>query len=1226
MPVASSSFSKTILIVLCVFVLQNVTGKEIHFETLSPPQRVELIEQFLVHGSDRVRLQHDARMEYAHQALENAIILDNELLVARARLLLAELHYQKGEFVQASQLLNQVLTFAGESNNIELENRSLNVLGNIARQYGDFYEALESIFTAYRLIDNDETLSHLIPASANNLGVIYRHLGDYELARRYYTEAQEYATLHSDTHNLIHAYTNIGNLFRAEKNMELAYAQYNKGMELARQTRDVYHLASLNNNIGNTFRDQGDAEEAFSHYYKALSFLDESYLAGLRAVVYRNIGRTYIMQQNPQQALSYIKKSLDITEEINIKRFTRDNYLTLAQIIYGQGDVEKAYTYLEKYVDLSQELYNNQLINSIAYFNERYSEAIFQEGLLRFRLERNLLILMITVLALVFLITTSLLIFRNNKNKKRYIQRLQEIIVDKEITEKALIQSKENYQTLIKTLNEGLIVLDLENKIEFLNFKACKVLGVEDKNEVLGKNFQRFLLTNEDEKLFLDKMELQKMGISDHYEVKMKNMAEDVMWVNLSSAPILDENLKSKGTVTLITDVSERKKSEQTYNELTSSLNQKIKQLNCLYDISDLSGVPGITFEEIIEKALEIIPVGLKYTHDIGVQIMFDNKVYSSPDFKDTPWSYIVPIKAQKKKLGYLKVVYLEEKPNINKDPFHFNEKILLKNISEKFGQIIESRQLYNVLSENQARLEEVQRIARIGNWEKELTSGTCSFSDNFFDIIDVIPEKKSFFDYSKLLEMIHPEDLGIFRKLEEVAQNKNEKPLMSGYYRIITRQGIVKNIFSSRKISYDEGNVALRCVYTVQDVTGEMFQHNFRHNIELALKTTSARQEVLSRTSHKLHDPVWEINAMVDHLLKTRLNKTQKELVQNLYNSCKDVSQIVSNMEELSGQEKNKLQSSDQSFDMFKMLERLQDFFGALTRHKKVSLKLNADKSIPRIIHTDENHLHEVLSNLLSNAVRHTDSGEVVLNVSCEAVSADTITLGFEVIDQGALQDISKPNDKLKPFDYIDESFLRSRDESGLAFTMSQKIVELLGGSIVVRKTRNKGNSYSFKIVARTVASENDAISSYDIISVKNRKYLEGARILCIDDSIIDQKVVALMLSQAKASAVFANTGQEAIKLLEKESYDAILLDLVMPSMDGIDTMKAIKTQVRDYPPVIALSGSITEDNKQLCLANGMVELISKPVDAPVLYNKLAYWIEKEKTELTKNVLKKQG
>ncbi|MFW6248563.1 MAG: PAS domain-containing protein, partial [Bacteroidota bacterium] len=400
--------------------------------------------------------------------------------------------------------------------------------------------------------------------------------------------------------------------------------------------------------------------------------------------------------------------------------------------------------------------------------NIHYSEntKIFMNGLLIINqtlpntgLNSNIIIIVMILLLLILSISFSVFIFYRLKEKRNHIQHLKNVIREKNNTEKALRQSEENYQTLIKTLNEGLIALDHNFKIEFINAKASKILGIEDRSSLIGENLDRFLLTYEDQKLFKDKMELQKLGISDHYEVKMKNIAGDMLWVSLSSAPILDENLRTKGSVTLITDVTDRKKSEESYNELTSNLNQKIKQINCLYDISDISGVPGISFEDIIRKSLEIIPVGLKYSHDIGVQIIFDDKVYQSKNYKDTPWSYVVPIKVQKKKLGQLKVVYLEEKPKINKDPFHFNEKILLKNISEKFGQIIESKKLEKVLRENQEKLQEIQRIAKIGYWEKDLNQDKIFFSETFFDIVDISPEKRKFFDYDKFVEIIHPDD-----------------------------------------------------------------------------------------------------------------------------------------------------------------------------------------------------------------------------------------------------------------------------------------------------------------------------------------------------------------------------------------------------------------------------------------------------------------------------------
>jgi PAS domain S-box-containing protein len=811
-----------VYLLLFVFLFSTFSGAQTNFPdnsffiNLSESKKNALLEEWIKESNKQKKWSHQARLNFALAAYENAG--DYHPLKMRAMYCLAELYFNEGRFRDAFAFFDTLSTYAAQHNDIGLDVSVKNFEGNIYRYKGDYYGALDKIYDAYKLATNHK-IDSLLPMTLNNLGVVYRNLSDNSQANKYYEKALQSAILHKDTHQIIQAYTNMGNLAWFEKQLEKAQEHYTIGLNLAQKSNDVQHMASLNNNLGNIYRDNFQIEEALDHYFRALDFLNEVTLVGLKAIILHNIGIAYQITGNYGKALEHINSSLEITQTVELNRFSRDNYFSLAQIYFEQGRIDEAYSSLSNYVEINQQLFNDQLVNSITYFNEKIFDAERKEQELMFRNERNILLLILVVMAFAFMLSMLIVLLKNHKQKRIHIEKLKATLKEKDATEAALRQSENNYHTFIRTLNEGMVVLDSTNKIEFLNFKACNILGSDSIDDLIGFAFERFLLSPEDEKVFRDKMELQKIGIADQYELQLRNLNGDVLWISISSAPILDINQNAKGSVNLISNVTERKQTEQTYNELTTNLNQKIKQLNCMYDISDISGVPGITFEEIIEKSLEIIPVGLKYSHDIAVQIMFDNKVYSSKNYKETPWSYMVPIKVQKKKLGYLKVLYLEEKPTINKDAFHFNEKILLKNISEKFGQILEAKNMERILRDNQEKLQEVQKLAKIGNWERDFTTNQIIYSDIFYDILEITPEKKRFFDQDKFIELIHPDDKSLVENLDLDLIGSNPKPVVNVNYRIITGKGMIKHIYSTRKIVTDESGKAIRCVYTMQEM-----------------------------------------------------------------------------------------------------------------------------------------------------------------------------------------------------------------------------------------------------------------------------------------------------------------------------------------------------------------------------------------------------------------------
>jgi PAS domain S-box-containing protein len=1198
--------TKILLVIIFLFALafpvQSIRAQETPGAVMSDSQRELMINDLIMKSADHARWSHKARLDFALTAYEYSLDVKDPELRMQAMFQMAELYFQEGSFDKALLYFDSLQIFGSQTNNIPILVKAKCHIGSVYRYRGELLEALGITHDANQIIE-ESGFDELKSLTYNDLGLIYRSLGDNELAEEYYESALENARNHQDTIQEIRALTYMGNYFRSENEVERAYELYDTAMMLAVQSNAFQNIASLNNNIGNIYRDRGDFDAALEYYLEAFSMIGEVYLVGLETVILRNIGVTFQQKGDINEALSYINKSLELSKETGLKWITRDNYLTLSEIYRTLEEPERAYNYLLSYTGLDREIFNERLLNSIEYFSERVYDAQRREELYRFRWQRNMLLLVISGLGLFFLISLFILILKRFKEKRDHVESLETTLHEKEITEKALKQSEENYQTLIRTLNEGLIVLDLNNKIEFVNFKACKVLGVHDKSELVGRNFKEFLLTTEDERLFNDKMELQKMGISDHYEVKMKNVRGDLLWVNLSSAPILDENLNSKGSVTLITDVSDRKKYEETYSDLTTDLNQKIKQLNCLYDISDISGVPGITFEEIIEKSLEIIPVGLKYSHDIGVQIMFDNRIFTSGNYKETPWSYIVPIKVQKKKLGHIKVVYLEKKPQINKDPFHFNEKILLKNISEKFGQILESKNLEKVLRENQERLQEIQRIAKIGNLEKDLQTNEYSFSGNFFDIAEVSPERRNFFGIEKLAEMVHPEDKETFNEL--IKDEDYGKSILSFQYRIITQQGIIKNIYSSRKVVVDDKGAPFRVIYTIQDVTEQKINQELKYSAEMALRTSEARQQVLSDMSYEMRTPLNGIMGVVDFLLKSNLTAEQLNLTKTIKDSSEGLMNIVNNIQDLSRIEHGNIEMHNKPFELERFISKISDLFLALTRHKDLTLNTELDKKLPDIVVADENRLNQIITNLISAAVKQNEQGIIGLKIALENKKKDELVLSVSVTDPAKSKTRKFPGLADSIDNISDTDIYRSED---LSLSITQKLVQLMGGQLTIKPDRSKGTLSNFTFVAmQDSKSVKKALKNG--VPAKIMNTIKGLKILFAEDKVINQKVVSLMLKHAGIDVTIAGNGEEALKKMREQEFDVILLDMIMPVMDGLETIKTIKTEFSSYPPVIGVTASTMEKNKKNYLENGLDDIITKPVNAAELYEKIAHW-----------------
>ena len=305
------------------------------------------------------------------------------------------------------------------------------------------------------------------------------------------------------------------------------------------------------------------------------------------------------------------------------------------------------------------------------------------------------------VQAVIFLIlinTSLLFIFfhlRKIENKK-YLNLLERYLAEMEKINNTLRESEHKCQVLMDHLNEGILVINEKGIVLFANKQISMITGTPLEKIVHHpipdwiSHGEKLPLVNKDSlrkgRKYIEEVQLMK-GNKSHW-LKLK-------W-EFQPTPEGEP-----GAAVTISDISHKVALEEKIQQLTADTNELNRQINCLFDISDISGVPNITFDEIFERSLEIIPKGLKFSHDCWVEIVFEQKRFVSKNFRETPWNFTAPIKIKKKKLGYVKVGYHEEKPKNSRDSFHMNEKLLIKNIAEKLAQVIELMNLESQLDKN---------------------------------------------------------------------------------------------------------------------------------------------------------------------------------------------------------------------------------------------------------------------------------------------------------------------------------------------------------------------------------------------------------------------------------------------------------------------------------------------------------------------------------------------
>ena len=420
-----------------------------------------------------------------------------------------------------------------------------------------------------------------------------------------------------------------------------------------------------------------------------------------------------------------------------------------------------------------------------------------------------------------WIITLAFFVFYRQGKKKRHRKTLEKHLAERDQTFLQLKQSEERYNKLISNMNEGLIFTDDRDMIRFINKCACHIFKSQARS-MLNRSILDFVLSPAEAKKLGLPYELKRPGCSHREEVQMVRGNGEMFWASLNISYLDALHDLMPGAIIVMTDISAQKKAEEKLHNQTISLNQKVQQLDCLFDISDITNVPGISFEGIFERSLEIIPFGLKYPSDAWVEIVFGEKRYVSKNFEDTRWSYSVPIKGQNRKVGSLRVGYLESKPIVNKDPFHINEKILIKNIAEKLGQVIEIKKLEVTLKHGLEQLDHITRIARLATWEWDLKTGKKTFSPGFFEVMGVPPSQQKDYADEAFYKQVAAEDLANVGKFVERVKNGAVGDLLITF-RIRTHSGQERLVYSNGFHVGDEAVPEGRIIGIVQDLTQVM-------------------------------------------------------------------------------------------------------------------------------------------------------------------------------------------------------------------------------------------------------------------------------------------------------------------------------------------------------------------------------------------------------------------